>query len=138
MDTAPIITIFVRHAEDCTQTDEQYKRCDCRKHLRWTQNGKQYRRKAGTRDWGEAEKVKRQLQDQLAGRTPETGPEDSVRQLQEAIDVFLQDKRVQGVTPSVLGKYTRELDRLRKFCEQAGVYTVQGISRELLTGFCGT
>jgi site-specific recombinase XerD len=61
-----------------------------------------------------------------------------VRYLRESIDLFLQDKKVQGVTAGVLGKYTRELDRLREYCEHQNVFTVQGITRELLTGFCGT
>ena len=38
----------------------------------------------------------------------------------------------------MLGKYTRELDRLRLCRECRGVFTVQGVTRELLTGFCGT
>jgi len=38
----------------------------------------------------------------------------------------------------VIGKYTRELARLRTFCEHNRVYTAQGITRELLTGFCAT
>jgi len=135
---APVITIFVRHSGDCKQTDEQWKRCNCRKHFRWTQNGTQYRRKAGTRSWEEAEEIKRQLQDQLAGRTPETRPEDKTRTLSEGIKVFLDDKKVQGVTPSVMGKYTRELNRLQDFCERQNVFTVQAITRELLTGFCAT
>ncbi len=137
MSTTPVITIFVRHSEDCKyKGDEFARRCQCRKHLRWTQHGVQYRRMAGTRSWAEAEEAKRDLEDQLAGRTPETRPEG--RSLQESIEVFLQDKKVQGVTPGVLGKYTRELDRLRSFCERQKVYTVQGITRELLTGFCAT
>ena len=37
-----------------------------------------------------------------------------------------------------MGKYTRELARLREYCERNNVYTVQGIERELLTGFCAT
>lgn len=136
---APVITIFVRHSEGCKYTGDEFsKRCDCRKHFRWTQNGTQHRRKAGTRSWEEAEGIKRQLQDQLAGRTPETRPEDNTRTLQSAIDVFLQDKRVQGVTAGVIGKYTRELDRLRQYCERHGIYTVQAITRETLTGFCAT
>ena len=57
--------------------DEFSRRCNCRKHFRWTQNGTQYRRKAGTRSWEEAEEIKRQFQDQLAGRTHEQGPEDT-------------------------------------------------------------
>lgn len=141
--STPVITIFVRHGDvdgkPCKYTGDEFsRRCNCWKHFRWTQNGVQYRRKVGTRSWGEAEKIKRQLQDQLAGRTPETRPEDSVRTLQSAIDVFLQDKRVQGVTAGVLGKYARELDRLREYCEGQSVFTVQAITRELLTGFCTT
>jgi site-specific recombinase XerD len=136
MSTAPLVTIFVRHSEDCKyKGDEFARRCHCRKHLRWSQNGKQYRRKANTRSWEEAEQVKRELEDHLAGRTPE---HRDTKGLQDGIDVFLQDKRVQGLSASVIGKYTRELSRLREYCERQGVYTVQGITRELLTGFCAT
>jgi integrase/recombinase XerD len=138
MNPAPIITIFVRHSTGCKYAGDEFsKRCDCRKHLRWTHNGTQYRRQAGTRSWAEAEEVKRELTDQISGREPERKPE-KIRVLQDSIDVFLTDKKVQGLTPSVLGKYTRELDRLRDYCERQGVYTVQGISRELLANFCGT
>ncbi len=56
MNPAPLITIFVRHSEDCKfKDDELYKRCACRKHLRWTVNGQQQRRKAGTRSWAEVD-----------------------------------------------------------------------------------
>jgi integrase/recombinase XerD len=69
MSTAPIIAIFVRHSADCKYAGDEFaKRCNCRKHFRWTQNGEQYRRKAGTRSWAEAEEQKRKLEDQLAGR----------------------------------------------------------------------
>jgi site-specific recombinase XerD len=136
MSTAPLVTIFVRHSEDCKHKGDEFaKRCRCRKHLRWTQDGKQHRRKAGTRSWAEAEEVKRALEDHLAGRIPDRR---DARRLEDGIDVFLQDKKVQGLSASVIGKYTRELDRLREHCERQGVYTVQGVTRELLTGFCGT
>lgn len=134
---SPVITIYVRHSEDCKyQGDEFERRCRCRKHLRWTQNGTRYRRKSGTRSWAEAEQIKRDLEDQLAGRAPEK-PE-TARNLQECIEVFVQDKRVQGVSAGVLDKYTRELARLREYCERSGVFTVQGVTRELLTGYCAT
>ncbi len=135
---APLITIFVRHSEDCKyKGDEFCKRCNCRKHLRWTQNGKQYRKKAGTRSWAGAEEAKRRLEDQLAGRTP-TVPDKAGQPLQDAIDVFIQDKKNEGVSAGVLNKYTRELARLRAFCERQGVYVVQGITTELLTGYAAT
>jgi site-specific recombinase XerD len=139
--TAPITTIFVRHGDingkPCKYADDEFsKRCDCKKHIRWTANGKQHRRKTGTRSWAEAEDVKRELDNQLAGRVPEA--KTDTRDVQTCIDLFLQDKQVQGVTADVIGKYKRELARLREFCDRANVYTVQGITRELLTGYCAT
>ena len=69
MSTSPVITIFVRHSEDCKyKGDEFTKRCQCKKHLRWTHNGTQYRKAAGTRSWAEAETVKREIEDELAGQ----------------------------------------------------------------------
>jgi integrase/recombinase XerD len=134
-----VITIFVRHTPGCKWAGQEFaKGCRCRKHFRWSQDGKQHRRKAGTRSWGEAEEQKRRLEDQLAGRTPEISPEDSQRGIQGAITVFLQDKKNQGITDKVIDKYTRELARLREYCERNNVFTVQGITRELLTGFCAT
>jgi site-specific recombinase XerD len=129
---APIITIFVRHSADCTYAGDEFnKRCRCRKHLRWTQNGKQYRRQAGTRSWEEAEQVKRDLEDQLAGRASAV-PKEAVRSLADAIEVFSADKKNQGISGDVLKKYARELDRLRKFAEDRSIFTVAGLSRELL------
>jgi integrase/recombinase XerD len=137
MSTTPLITIFVRHAAGCKYAGEEFcKRCDCRKHLRWTQDGKQYRRKAGTRSWAEAEKQKRRLEDQLAGRTPRV--ESSGKALAEAIDTFIQSKKNRNVTKKVIEKYTRELARMRTFCESAGVFTVQALTGELLTKYCAT
>src|ERR1700722_7091568 len=116
MSTAPVATIFVRHSAGCKYAGDEFeKRCTCRKHFRWTQSGKQHRRKAGTRSWGEAEGLKRSLDDQLAGRAP-AEPTDA-RTLFDAIEVFKADKKNQGITPGVLNKYARELDRLRAFAE---------------------
>ena len=38
----------------------------------------------------------------------------------------------------VIDKYTRELARLRTFCESKGIFTVQALTGELLTEYCGT
>lgn len=139
MNAAPVITIFVRHNAECKyKGDEFEKRCRCRKHLRWSQNGKQFRSMARTRSWADAEKAKRDLEDRLAGRTPETKPEENATLMARCVEVFLQDKGVQGVTRKVIGKYKRELERLQVFCAKKGVYTVQGITREMLTAFCAT
>jgi HNH endonuclease len=48
--TVPSITIFVRHGKDCPYvSDNFYRRCRCRKHLRWTDKGKQMKVSAKTR-----------------------------------------------------------------------------------------
>lgn len=143
--STPVITIFVRHGKDAKgnpckyAADEFSRRCSCRKHFRWTLNGTQYRRKAGTRSWEEAEEIKRELQDQLTGRTVQAEAVGATaRLISEGVELFLKDKKVQGITAGVLGKYSRELDRLKEHCEHEGIYTVQGITRDLLTGFCAT
>ena len=137
MSTAPLITIFVRHSADCKYAGDEFcKRCNCRKHMRWTQNGIQHRRKAGTRSWQEAEEQKRKLEDQLAGRT--LAVESSGKALSDAVDTFMQSKKNKNVTKKVIEKYTRELARMRTYCESAGVFTVQAITGELLTDYCST
>jgi integrase/recombinase XerD len=136
----PVVTIFVRHSADCKyHGDEFARRCKCRKHLRWTQNGTQHRRQAGTRSWEEAERAKRQLEDQLAGRAPSSDTAtDGARFLSDALDLFIKDKKVEGLTDGVIKKYTLELERLKEYCEQHRVFTVQAVTRELLTEFCAT
>src|ERR1017187_274513 len=94
MGTTPLITIFVRHSEDCKYAGDEFsKRCQCRKHLRWSVNGKQYRRMAGTRSWTEAETVKKGLEDQLSGNVSKEIPTSMV---EGAVKLFIQDKRIQG------------------------------------------
>jgi integrase/recombinase XerD len=127
----PVITIFVRHAADCKYDGDEFcKRCNCRKHFRWTQDGKQHRRKAGTRSWAEAEENKRHLEDQLAGRIPTT--QSGARVLADAIKVFNADKKNQGISADVLNKYSRELERFKAFAELRNVFTVAAITREML------
>jgi integrase/recombinase XerD len=121
---APLITIFVRHSPGCKYAGDEFcKRCNCRKHLRWSQNGKQYRKKTGTRSWAGAEEKKRELEDQLAGRDP--APKTEGMLLAEAIKTFDANKQAQGIKPRVRKMYTRELGRLREFSEKRGLMTVK-------------
>ena len=139
--STPVITIFVRHStkdgKPCKYAgDEMARRCNCRKHLRWTLNGTQYRKAAGTRSWGEAEKVKRQIEDQLSGVVPVETPESTAKLVAEAVALFIADKKVQGLTPDLIKKYTLWLGRLQAHCESKGIFTIQGITRETVTEFC--
>lgn len=132
-----VVSVFVRHSAGCKHRvkGEFWTRCDCRKHLRWTFEGKQYRRTAGTRSWERALKVKAETEATLNG-TPLQ--KQAGQPLADAIVVFLKDKQNQGVTAKVIGKYTRELARLREFCESRSVFNVQEVTRELLTHYCST
>lgn len=119
---APVITIFVRHSPDCKYVGDEFcKRCNCRKHLRWTQNGKQFRRKAGTASWAQAEEVKADLVAQLSGKAPANATSTL---LSRAIEIFEANKKAQGVKPRVCAMYSRELKRLREFTEARGLWTV--------------
>ncbi|MGH9644356.1 MAG: tyrosine-type recombinase/integrase [Terriglobales bacterium] len=121
---APLITIFVRHSADCKyRGDEFNKRCNCRKHLRWSQHGKQYRMKSGSRSWAGAEEKKRELEDQLAGRDPK--PKEEGMLLSRAIEIFEGNKEAQGIKSRVLAMYKRELKRLLEFSERHGAITVK-------------
>jgi site-specific recombinase XerD len=58
--------------------------------------------------------------------------------VETAVALYIKDKKVQGVTPGVIKKYVLELERLRSFCESKRVYTIAGLTRELLTEYCST
>ena len=129
---APVITIFVRHAADCKyKGDEFCKRCDCKKHLRYSLNGKQYRVKTGCRSWAGAEEKKREIEDQLGGK-PQPASVDESKLLSDAVDLFNADKKNQGITEDVLNKYSRELERFQSFAAGRGIFTVSRVTRELL------
>jgi integrase/recombinase XerD len=123
----PLITVFVRHSAGCKYAGDEFtKRCQCKKHLRWTQNGEQFRRKTGSRSWAGAEDKKRELEAQLTGRTPEAPADpDAGLLLVQAIDTFLANKLAQGLQPGVCDAYKRQLGHLRDFSEARGLFTVK-------------
>ena len=136
--STPLITIFVRHSPGCKYLGDEFcKRCNCRKHLRWSQNGKQHRKQAGTRSWTQAELVKADLADQLAGRVTEVRVTDA-KTLTDARDAFLKGKKVKNISPGMYAKYELDTSRLVKFCEARGVFTVPGLDLELLTDYKAT
>jgi integrase/recombinase XerD len=146
--STPLITIFVRHTPDCKAPkilrkvkgkdkkvwDEFYKRCDCKKHLRWSVKGKQYRKATGARSWADAEQAKAELAAQLSGQAPAA---DTGKMIAAAVELFALAK-AQKRSPGVQGRYKVELGRLQAFCEGRGVYTVAGITSELLIRYIAT
>jgi integrase/recombinase XerD len=132
---APLITIFVRHSKGCPGTgNEFYKACRCRKHLRWSYLGKQYRKATKQRTWAGAERAKREheLSYALADKPAEPERPPMVRQ---TVESFLSDKQGQNLKPAVLKKYRRELGRFRDFCEQVGTFYLAQVSLPELSEF---
>ena len=126
---APLITIFVRHSDGCKyEGDDQCKRCQCPKHFRWTQNGKQYRRKAGCRTWEEAERRKRLLEDTLTG-VPTTKAKEAPMLVADAARVFMQAKRNDGLEPPTIQKLEKTCERIREFAEGSGAFTLDSVTQ---------
>lgn len=121
---APLITIFVRHGKDAKGNpckyagDEFCKRCNCRKHLRWSLNGKQYRLKTGSRSWEGAEEAKRRLEEKLSGKRP-AKPDATRLLIADAVDTFMKAKRNAGLEEPTLQKLQKVCDRIRDFSQDS-------------------
>jgi site-specific recombinase XerD len=119
---APSITIFVRHSGDCPHAgNEFYKRCGCSKHLRWSYGGRQFRQSAKTRTWSIAEERRHEIEARFKAADP-INPVGTVtveavtrQTIERAVELFISDKRTQGLDAGFLKKYERELGRLAEF-----------------------
>jgi integrase/recombinase XerD len=133
----PVITIFVRHTPGCKYAGDEFcKRCNCRKHLRWSHGAKQHRKQAGTRSWAEAEEVKRRLEAQLRGDPVKA--ETAATSLRAALGSFINSKEGQGISSDVVERNRRELERFAAFAEEHGIFTVTAVTLPLLTDYRGT
>jgi integrase/recombinase XerD len=141
----PSIAIFVRHTKKCKyRGDESHKSCRCPKHLRWSHGRQQVRQSAKTRSWTAAEDVKRKLEAKFEAADPSkpvgvvTVETSTSTTIEKAIQSFVSDKRTQGVSDGVLGKYELELGRLESFAAGKSRYFPAELSKELLTEFRAT
>lgn len=134
----PSIAIYVRHAADCPYaSDESWKRCNCRKHLRWTWQGKQLRRSAKTRSWTAAEKARRALELQyeaaIAGGAIKNNDEPIA--IEQATEAFLAEKIGGRSAQNTLSKYKLTLGRFQDFCTAQGLYFIREITLEHLSNW---
>ena len=123
----PSIEIFVRHAADCPRRDNPtHKGCKCPKHLRWSHDGKQYRQAAKTRTWGIAKSDGGRWRRDSKQQTPlarlKPSPRDGGRHrhrptIQKAVELFLSDKRSQGLNDNLVKKSASKLGRLIEFMQ---------------------
>jgi len=136
----PSITIFVRHAATCKyRDDETCKVCTCRKHLRWWDGTRQYKRSAKTRSWKQAEEARRKLEMQFQeGGKPTAIAADARKTVARAVELFLSEKQTEGVNGAVLKKYARELGRFKEFLENRSQFFPSDIDKEVLTEYRAT
>jgi hypothetical protein len=136
---APVITIYVRHHQDCSHSDDHFykgKGCNCRKRLRWSHNGERKDISAKTRSWAEAERAKRKVEEQF-GVVPNGAlrVEPNARMIvARARELFLMSKAGQ-VGNDVFKKYERELKRLEDFLDGRGKFTLGAIDAEDIIEF---
>lgn len=60
---------------------------------------------------------------------------DSRKTIEQALELFVSDKRNEGVGEDVLKKYSRELERFHAFMEKRGKFFPNEIASEDLTEF---
>jgi integrase/recombinase XerD len=113
----PSITVFVRHTPTCKyRDDETWRRCSCRKHLRWTHNGKQFRQSAKTRSWQRAEDEKRRLENRFEGNADTVAPVAKANQtIEQAIQTFITAKQTEGCSHSTARKLRFQLGLFQGF-----------------------
>ena len=138
VSSIPSIAIFVRHSERCQYSgDETHKGCRCPKHFRYTVDGKQIRQSARTRFWKTAEERRRQLEASFAvDPTAEvTLAPEAKKTIARAVELFLKDKRTEGMTEQVVKKYERELGRFESFMAKRSKFLPHDIGATDLTEF---
>jgi site-specific recombinase XerD len=135
----PSIAIFTRHSERCPRHgEEDWRKCNCRKHLRWTHNGKQYRQSARTRSWAQAEEERRRQEQKFASSGGNAKPDTSPKTLDEAVSLFLIHKHNEGVKDKAYKAYKYTLDNLTAWMQQHAVFFPADLTSELLIRYQAT
>ena len=115
-----VVSVYVRHRATCSHASrgEFYRGCQCTKWLRYSRQGRQHRRPAGTRTWGIAEEKAADLQRQLdaggAGVIPIIIKAEQPT-ISECIETFISAKQSEGISPRRIKKLRHQLTAFEKF-----------------------
>jgi integrase/recombinase XerD len=135
----PTITIATRHSASCSHRgDETYKRCNCWKHLRWFGDGKVHTEATKERTWAGAERAKQAKlhtwEEEALGK-PAPRAKMTVA---EATELYIADKKQQGLDAGTISKNKRTVDRFVKFCDLQGVNLLSMVTSEHLIAYRAT
>lgn len=120
-----VVIPIVRHRKTCASADkgEFFPRCDCPKALRYSLNGRQYRRSANTRSWAIAEEKAIELQEQLAkGGAIIVRADADKSTLAQSIETFLEAKRSEGISPRRVNKLEHQLTLFEQWMATRGKF----------------
>lgn len=139
----PSISIYVRHSLNCThiKKGELHKGCRCPKWLRWTLDGKQHRKSAGTKTWGIAEEQRRKIEAQFLVNDAATAlrivtaKAEAPATIARAVELFIMSKRSKGIKERGVKRYILELGRLESFMTKRSRFFPQDITLPDLTEF---
>ena len=131
------VILYKRHSTDCDhKADKTYKRCRCAVWMEWNVNGKQSRKSAKTFSWETAQekarRIEKQYLDAELGKAPMPG---AAKRVDEAIALFLDNKRGEDLSGNTLYKYKLTLDRLQTFCDAESIWHAKDITLAHLTSW---
>lgn len=133
----PSITIFTRHSTDCPyKDDEGYRKCHCRKWLRWSYEGKRHRVPTKSRSWSGAEKKRREIEAQYAAaEANQPVEENKAATVEQAINSFIADKTGANTAAPTISKYRLTLNRLLAYCTRHNLMFIREITLPHLSDY---
>ena len=130
------VIVYRRHSAECPHktSKDQKRSCDCKVWVSWNKNGTQVQKSAKTRSWNLAAEYAHQLETQFndaeLGRAPAPGAAKTVK---DAIDLFLDAKRSEGLSPDTVYRHEQITKLLLDFCNREGVLFIKDLTLAHLT-----
>ncbi len=111
------VIVYRRHSAECPHktSKDQKRSCDCKVWVSWNKNGTQ---------------VQNQFNDAELGRAPAPGAAKTVK---DAIDLFLDAKRSEGLSPDTVYRHEQIAKLLLDFCNREGVLFIKDLTLAHLT-----
>ena len=129
MASTVTVKVFVRHGGDCTQRDQNYRRCKCKKHLYIYANGRVTYKATGARTWAEAEEAAQVERDRHDPRKMQ--PLVTTRKtLDAALSQWLAGLKSQR--ESTLTEYRVTTRKVLRWADRKGIVYVDEVTPALL------
>jgi integrase/recombinase XerD len=132
-----MLRVVVRHQPPCTETDTEYRRCNCRKYIVGVPEGRKGRIRvsANTRSWTAAEKQARQFDkeslDRKLGVVVTEKPQS--KEIKEAVEQYLQSKRNENSRDATIIIYELVLEtQFLAWCNEHGLSYMDQLTGETL------